>query len=141
MGWVKARLDEYRAYSKLLPAFWDQMRDSMGAAVAEFNNCAKIIFDDQVTMNDCQAKGRFCARLTRHSISIEVFLCEEKRLLQTYQHGKDTRTVCAYRFTPESGMEWYVEIDGIANSVSVEAACERALSGFLFDPMPQFYKE
>ena len=130
MGWVRTKaIHEPR----VVPQLWDEMRDSIGNAVAEFNALESNASDassEHLDAKDCTAMGIYCRRVTKAfgAISIEVFLQEEDRTLRTSRS-----VVCRYRIRSDgSKAEFFLDKPEGSVAISTEEACRLALEEFIF---------
>jgi hypothetical protein len=136
MGWVEDKLKEPADFANFVPQLWDEMRDSIGRAISEFNAHTSDAADDFLAAKDCTAMGRYCRRISKGfgKLSIEVFLEEKGNLLKTsiVPHGPD-RSVCEYRINADrSGAEFFIRDAEGTLVISPEKACQRALEDFIF---------
>jgi hypothetical protein len=140
VSWVDDEFKERIVINNGLLALWNTIRDSIGAAVLEYNQRVYQT-DAQLSMSDCTAKSRLCVRLEmkRKNRFIEVFIDENEQALSLcYQAAQACIEVCRYRANADrSGVELYVrKPDQTTDITNPEEACKIALYDFLFRPFP-----
>lgn len=137
MGWVNERIKDEVAY-RLLPKFWNAMRDAVGTAAEEFRGHSLIDESEALTWSDCRTKARCCVRVNRRGNSIEVYLDESDKTLKTFMvSDATTTTVCEYRLgKSRADLELFIQDENGSRVLTEDQACEKALEGFLFNPLP-----
>jgi hypothetical protein len=138
MGWVEKRFSDHLRLTREIPRLWDQVRDSIGQAVLEYN-ARTDGSRNHIDHTDCTARARLCARLhqTRDGSTIEVFLNEDDASLRTATRDGTENIVCHYRLMANAeGLEFFVNKDADTRAVSVVDACEMAIRAFIFNPFP-----
>jgi hypothetical protein len=136
MGWVKDRFDEQAVYAVEVPRLWNRMRDSIGVAIREFNERTTGT-PNSLDRTDCRDKGGYCTRILKavDNSSIEVYLDERSQSLNASRGGHTAAgKICGYRITEDrKGAEFFVQdAEGNARALTVDDACEMALSEFIF---------
>jgi len=115
------------------------MRDSIGAAIIEFNEQTSGT-PNTLEHTDCMARGRYCARIHKaiDNSSIEIYLDESDRSLNVTREGRASRKVCEYRITEDrKAAEFSMSgADGVTRATTPECACEMAIAEFIFTPFP-----
>jgi len=143
MGWVDDRFKREAATSRKIGPLWDSIRDSIGRAVMEYNRHVSGT-DCTVYRADCTAKANMCMRLEMRGTkprSVEVFIDDNEPSLNVYDGvTKESKEICRYRLNDDlTAIELYSENpDSISTILTVDSACEKALSNFLFRPFPLY---
>jgi hypothetical protein len=147
MGWVEEKFQYESDLKRFVPQLWDEMRDRIGVAVAEFNGHTSDASEKHLEVKDCTSMGPYCRRVSKRfgAASIEIFLHDKVRLLKASSlHATPTmesgevrsggKTIGGYRIKADrSGAEFFLE-GGDQPSISVERACQLALEEFVFSP-------
>jgi hypothetical protein len=142
MGWVEQEFIDEQTYRQGVPALWDAIRDSIGLAVAEFNE--RLDGLQKITAADCTARGRWCRRISKADGSnIEIFFDEADRTLRTSTNSAEQPSlVCSYRLKKDrSGLELYCDSPDGTSPLSVDEGCRVALRSFLFIPFPKMFRD
>lgn len=142
MGWVEDKFLDDQAYSDLLPTLWNDIRDSVGLAVREFNEFNEKTKGHATTVSakDCTARPGDCIRVQKNhpsSYSIEVFIDVPNRCIRTALSTEPDKgkSVCGYRLQPgRAALECFMtdkttRVDSLA---SIEEVCRVAIGAFLF---------
>ena len=134
MGWVKNRFAEEELYRSGLQSLWDQVRDAIGEAVAEFNE--QMENPNAITHSPCMANGKYCIRVrkTADESTIEIQLNPKNRTLGISPKGHGHKEICVYRAADDRSSRLKFVLSG--EEISAEAACIAALGEFLFTPPP-----
>src|SRR5258708_203678 len=146
MGWVEDRFQERAIYRLKLGDLWNDLRDSVGTAVQEFNaRLFGIITGSAVKLQNCSARGQYCLRLQKSDslggAIIEIFL-EDEALKTSLVNGHPDRVCCFYRVnTDRSGVEFFRNTETGPVVISAEEACQMALDEFLFKPFPPTFND
>jgi hypothetical protein len=136
MNWVEQKIrDDRTAEASLLP-LWSGLRDAIGNAVDHF---CQFVHDPRVASKDCKARGKYCIRIERGELCLEVFLVPTERVVKYAGFGKDEIPICRYRLnTDRKALEFFRDAnDGEAVVISSEEIAKAALEEFLFEPYPQ----
>ncbi len=120
---------------------WDRVRDSIGAAVFEFNERTKGT-PNTIDHTECMAKGQYCTRIHKaiDNSSIEVYLDESDHSLNVLQEGRmSLGKICGYRITEDhKSAEFFMHEphETASRAISVDDACQKAVEEFIFNPFP-----
>jgi hypothetical protein len=137
MGWVEKKFSDQLRLTREIPRLWDQVRDNIGQATLEYN-ARTDGSGNHLDHTDCMARARLCTRLhqARDGSMIEVFLNESDASLRTVTRDGTENTICHYRLATGEGLEFFVNKDTEIRAISVDTACEMAVSAFIFSPFP-----
>lgn len=141
MGWVEERFAAQELIKRQTPLLWQQMRDSIGAAVTEYNTRVAET-DHGLTLTDCSAR-EYCRRIEKKKLQplryVEVFLDVEGNTLSIFTFpGNTTTIVCGYaELQDNSQMRFFMQKGSSNEHLSADEACELALEDFLFNPFPR----
>lgn len=80
MGWIKERAADHRATIAFITPLWNSLRDSIGAAVREFNETFNV---PGVDRSDCEARAMPCVRVAKPGQFIEIFLSESGQSIKS----------------------------------------------------------
>jgi hypothetical protein len=131
MGWVKDRLTNYPQFT---PKLWDELKDSIGVAVMEFNDSTSNAADNHLEAKDCTSMGKYCRRVSKAygAVSVEVFLDEATKMLKI---APDV-SICGYRIRPDrAAAEFFKDTPEGPFGIPVEEACRMAIEEFIFKPL------
>ena len=135
MGWVEDRFQYESDLKRFIPQLWDEMRDRISVAVAEFNGHTSDAAQNHLEAKDCTSMGTYCRRVTKHfgAVSTEVFLHEKNLTLHAKSHSGALTTVCKYRIRADrTGAEFFLDGHGDSFPIGVDEACKMALESFIF---------
>jgi len=142
MGWVEQAFQDRLAYGQSLPTLWNEVRDSIGQSVVEFNGRTEGS-GLSIAVKDCAARGKFCIRVLKvpDQSFVELFLDEDMRCFKISQAGSESKNVCGYELTPDkAALTFFIESADGHRAISPDDACKSALHLFILNPFPKLFK-
>jgi hypothetical protein len=133
MGWVEDKFLDQIAAGQTIGQFWNDVRDSAGDALDEFNRRA-VADEFRIECKECKSNGRYCVRvIKKQGQSIELFLNESAHTLMVRTAPAEEKEVCHYRLKSDrSGFEFFDD----GGSISADEAGRQCHEPFLFNPFP-----